>query len=1230
MEKQCSRCKKTKSIELFEDNRRRCNDCCYCIYCKALIKTGACKSCTKKCSRCKEDKIKNEYSEMSDKICIKCKNHKNVSEKRYCKYCKQTKNKQDFEGNRQRCNDCSYCAYCKSLIPRAGSLCSTCIKTCKICKKNKKIDEYDNITDRNCTQCKSMSKNIDKDKKECITCQQIKNKEDFEKDCQRCISCYYCSYCKLPIKRGNICIKCSKQCIRCKQYKRNNEYSTLNDRICTDCKNKPSSSKKEERCCSSCKKLKSKYDFKETRHRCNECCYCKTCESFIEIGNICVKCNKKCVHCHKFKEIEEFDNKNKRICKECKSSLTCNKCKIPINEENKVSTRNLCKKCELDRHKQVCSKKIIEVDRVCITCNKQLSDTYFKGVYNKECIQCYNVKRPRLSKEEYDTIHLDEKRECKTCKEIKPTSNNFNYHTNSYRNICNVCINNSRLSDLKRRYNSFLNTKITTQEFTTEELKEFKKQFQNKPCFYCNCESTGIDRLDSDYNYSYQNCVSCCVLCNKMKKDMDIASFVRKTYEIYINIYSTNEEERALLYHKDIKLMNRTGPCIKNYMKKAEERKLEFLLTYQEFEDITNGSCVFCNVTPSRGIDRINNNIGYYYDNCQSCCKYCNYMKNNHEQDKFLNHISNIYKNTKSNEYIHELCLKAKYKDIRDINSGNNKPKQVPSLEKFTDYLLGFIDSCISIGTSGGYVSLKINHEDKKYLSALNNQFKDIFTINGIGHLIVTQKDKCKVFLEAYKASITKNKHIEICKDILSNKERNKKCIELRELNEVKSPGNLYNLTAEYIAGVFDAHGYLKFDNGYIDVVLSHHNQDILHSIYNIIGGCITDGKLIIKQRTIKLQFLISIAPYVIYKKNQIDRAIDSIETCNVGKFFETTRLYKNIGVDKFQKLLIKIKQYSPKELLLYNKYKELQNIEKNPVFDNMVYTDFTKIEELKPRLVFCESKELHELWLYYRDRTSSICHSGSIGRCVRILVIDEISSKYIGIMSLSSDLYHVSQRDEFVQYAYPELMIEDYINYVVNLSTCVPLQPFGSNCNGGKLLVKLAFTREVFDYWLKKYKQPFFIIDTMSINGKSIQYDRLKELKESKRLTKGISAYHIPQEIIDISCYLCKKLNIETRRPGKMERLNALLSYLKIEKDILKHSIQKGVYTGWLFSTKLDKNYNPNELKTVEEKTKEWYTRWCINRMDKMKKDGRFSENLSLYSKDSPQFDEVKHIKIL
>ena len=72
---------------------------------------------------------------------------------------------------------------------------------------------------------------------------------------------------------------------------------------------------------------------------------------------------------------------------------------------------------------------------------------------------------------------------------------------------------------------------LLTEEQATKLFKDV--------CFYCGVEPsnlmitaggdyayTGIDRIDNDLNYTVNNCVSCCLICNRMKQKMNKDDFL--------------------------------------------------------------------------------------------------------------------------------------------------------------------------------------------------------------------------------------------------------------------------------------------------------------------------------------------------------------------------------------------------------------------------------------------------------------------------------------------------------------------------------------------------------------------------------------------------------------------------------------------------------------------------------------------------------------------------------
>ena len=86
-----------------------------------------------------------------------------------------------------------------------------------------------------------------------------------------------------------------------------------------------------------------------------------------------------------------------------------------------------------------------------------------------------------------------------------------------------------------------------------------------------------------------------------------------------------------------------------------------FLLKFEEFIKITKQNCSYCGDQPyqkkifknfnngnfyiGNGIDRIDSDIGYVYNNCVPCCTKCNRAKNDMNVENFKKHIKEIYTN---------------------------------------------------------------------------------------------------------------------------------------------------------------------------------------------------------------------------------------------------------------------------------------------------------------------------------------------------------------------------------------------------------------------------------------------------------------------------------------------------------------------------------------------------------------------------------------------------------
>jgi len=97
------------------------------------------------------------------------------------------------------------------------------------------------------------------------------------------------------------------------------------------------------------------------------------------------------------------------------------------------------------------------------------------------------------------------------------------------------------------------------------------------------------------------------------------------------------------------------------YKRNSKKRNIEFNLNKQEFEMLTKGNRFYCNAArflinyvkrissgyTYNGVDRVDNMKGYTIENCVSCCKYCNYSKNNRSIEDFYTWIEKVYNNIK-------------------------------------------------------------------------------------------------------------------------------------------------------------------------------------------------------------------------------------------------------------------------------------------------------------------------------------------------------------------------------------------------------------------------------------------------------------------------------------------------------------------------------------------------------------------------------------------------------
>lgn len=147
-------------------------------------------------------------------------------------------------------------------------------------------------------------------------------------------------------------------------------------------------------------------------------------------------------------------------------------------------------------------------------------------MWTKEKQDAYNKKYRLENKEKIRQIHLDYY--AKNREKRIENSRNWVLQNKERAKETRRLYRNTKFGKLKSIKSSANNRKIGF-DLTDEEAFHI----MGKPCGYCGKEGElGIDRIDSNLSYSKENCVSCCSMCNYMKKDFNQSDFIKQCKKI--------------------------------------------------------------------------------------------------------------------------------------------------------------------------------------------------------------------------------------------------------------------------------------------------------------------------------------------------------------------------------------------------------------------------------------------------------------------------------------------------------------------------------------------------------------------------------------------------------------------------------------------------------------------------------------------------------------------------
>tara|TARA_R110000824_G_scaffold224990_3_gene412650 strand:+ start:1304 stop:2110 length:807 start_codon:yes stop_codon:yes gene_type:complete len=198
-----------------------------------------------------------------------------------------------------------------------------------------------------------------------------------------------------------------------------------------------------------------------------------------------------------------------------------------------------------------------------------------------------------------------------------------------------------------------------------------------------------------------------------------------------------------------------------------------------------------------------------------------------------------------------------------------------------------------------------------------------------------------------------------------------------------------------------------------------------------------------------------------------------------------------------------------------------------------------------------------------------------------------------IGVMGISSPVINLGVRDDYLNFPKNSSEKGTVLRHYVDLSTCVGLQPISWYWNIGKLIAMLATSKTISEQYKNHYGDELRGIITTSINGKSVQYNRVYKFLG---YTKGYGHEHISDEQYHEMLDWMKQNNVEIPSSrfgaGSNPRMRRIAAYNKAKgiKSSMKHGKKRGVY------------YSPCTNESIEKIVKNWYDRWGRPRYERVK----------------------------
>ena len=195
----------------------------------------------------------------------------------------------------------------------------------------------------------------------------------------------------------------------------------------------------------------------------------------------------------------------------------------------------------------------------------------------------------------------------------------------------------------------------------------------------------------------------------------------------------------------------------------------------------------------------------------------------------------------------------------------------------------------------------------------------------------------------------------------------------------------------------------------------------------------------------------------------------------------------------------------------------DFQRKQKLSILETSTYNSLIPIEDdifsefhLSPNQLNFEIQTIpNATWDNLLEYTSSHVNKSGSGKSLKLAIKETTTNKFVGLIRLGSPFINCKPRNEILGEAFTNSanLAASFNNTVMMGFVIVPLQPFGFNYLGGKLLAGICCSHEIREMINKKYGTNICLFETTSLYGTSktvSQYDGMEPYIKFKGITES------------------------------------------------------------------------------------------------------------------------------